>query len=131
MPVVKSFILCDKVIHDQIDGKHSAIGIFDRIMAPAFPCQHGPFGLILLLTDAEGSYNFVVDLVHIETDKLIAKAQFPTITINDRLEGANVALQFPVLEFPTPGRYEFRLSADGSFIDRRDLELKLVPSAEA
>jgi len=129
MAVVKSFILCDKILQEIEGGKYSAIGIFDRIGAPAFPCAHGPFGLILLITDAHGEYNFVVDLVHIETNQLIARAAFPKFVSSDALNSINVGLQFPRLEFPSPGRYEFRLSSDGQFIERRDLELRLVPSA--
>jgi hypothetical protein len=130
MAIVKSFILCDKIIRDQLEGgKFCAIGIFDRIRAPAFPCQHGPFGLILAVADAVGEYNFVMDLVHIETDQLIARAAFPKFISEDPLNSVNIGLQFPRLQFPSPGRYEFRLSSDGRFIERRDLERTLVISA--
>ena len=131
MAIVKSFILCDKIIQDQLEGgKFCTIGIFDRIRATAFPCQqHGPFGLILTVADAVGEYNFVMDLVHIETDQLIARAAFPKFISGDPLNSVNIGLQFPRLQFPSPGRYEFRLSSDGRFIERRDLELTLVPSA--
>jgi hypothetical protein len=130
MAIVKSFILCDKIIQDQLEGgKFCAIGLFDRIWAPAFPCEHGPFGVILLVTDAVGEYNFVMDLVHIETDQLIASAAFPKFISEDPLNSVNIGLQFPRLGFPSPGRYEFRLSSGRQFIERRDLELKLAPTA--
>lgn len=129
MAVVKSFILCDKILQE-IDGgkggKYSAIGIFDRIIAGSFPCAHGPFGLLLLITDAHGEYNFVMDLVQIETNQLIARAAFPTFVSEDPLNSVNVGLQFPRIQFPVKGRYEFRLTSDGRFIERRDLELTLL-----
>lgn len=128
MAIVKSFILCDKIIQDQLEGgKFCAIGIFDRIGSWVFPCRHGPFGLILTIADAVGDYNFVMDLVHIETDRLIARAAFPLFTSTDPLHSVNIGLQFPRLEFPSPGRYEFRLSSNGRFIERRDLELTETP----
>ena len=126
MANVKSFILCDKIIQDQLEGgKYSAIGIFDGISAQTFPCAHGPFGVILLITDAFGEYNFIMDLVNIESGQIIAKAQFPKFVSEDPLNGINIGLQFPRIEFPSAGRYEFRFSSDGNFIERRDLNLTM------
>lgn len=128
MAVVKAFVLCDKVIHDKVDEKHSAIGLFDSIMAPGFPCRHTPFGLILLVTDIEGENKLVVELANIETQRLVARAEYPSINVKDRLEGVNIAIMFPPLEFPSAGRYEFRVFCNGAFVDRRDLQLKQHPS---
>jgi hypothetical protein len=42
-PVVKSFLIADAVIQDRLTGKWSVIGVFDRILSPAFPVSTRPW----------------------------------------------------------------------------------------
>ena len=125
MASLKAFILCDKVIQDQTDKKHSAIGIFDYKAAGTFPCTHTQFGMILALTDGSGIENFEVELSHVESGEVIAKAEFKTM-ISDPLQVMNFAINWPPITFPRSGRYEFKFIADGRFVERRDLELRQI-----
>jgi len=128
-PVLKVFLICDRVIQDKIDNKYSAIGVFDNIITPSFPCTHIGFGLLMLLTNACGKYTFTIDLVHSEDEEVVAKIEFGELEIKDAVESSNIGFNFPPLTFKQPGRYEFRLFANGHFVERRDMSV--LPSKGA
>lgn len=119
-PSVQAFLVCDSVIIDSLTGKKSLIGTFTHLWAANFPCQHPQMGVYFCLTDAEGTYQFEIRLVYLDKDQLVGKAALSPITIKDRLEINDFGLNIPSLVFPGPGRYEFRLFADGQFVTQKD-----------
>jgi len=122
-PSVQAFLVCDTVIIDSITGKKSIIGTFTHLWSPNFPCQHHQMGVYFCLTDAEGIYQFELRLVYLDKDQLVGKATLPPIEIKDRLEISDFGVNIPALVFPSPGRYEFRLFADGQFITQKDFNV--------
>lgn len=130
-PSVQALLVCDTVIEDSMTRKKSLIGLFTHLQAPAFPFQHPHLGLYFCLTDAQGTYQFDIDLVYLNTDQLVAKASLPGVEIADRLQISDFGINIPALVFPAPGRYEFRLSVDRQVVAQKDFHViqATLPSA--
>ncbi|RMH09445.1 MAG: hypothetical protein D6704_01225 [Nitrospirae bacterium] len=122
-PSIHAFLVCDTVIVDSLTGKKSLIGTFTHLWAPRFPCQHHQMGVYFCLTDAEGVYRFELQLVYLDRDQVIGKVTLSPIEISSRLETKDIGINIPSLVFPGPGRYEFRLYADGQFIAQKDFDV--------
>jgi len=122
-PIVQAFLVCDSVILDSFTRKKSIIGTFTHLWAARFPCQHPQMGVYFCLTDAEGPYAFELHLVYLDQDQLIGKASLPPVEIKDRLQIHDFGVNIPSLVFPAPGRYEFRLFANGYFITQKDFNV--------
>lgn len=122
-PIVQAILVCDSVILDSVTGKKSIIGTFTHLWAARFPCQHHQMGVYFCLTDAEGNYEFELRLVYLDQDQLIGKASLSPVDIKDRLQIHDFGVNIPSLVFPGPGRYEFRLFANGYFITQKDFNV--------
>ena len=122
-PIVQAFLVCDSVILDSFTRKKSIIGTFTHLWAARFPCQHPQMGVYFCLTDAEGQYEFELRLVYLDQDQLIGKASLPQVEIKDRLQIHDFGVNIPSLVFPAPGRYEFRLFANGYFVTQKDFNV--------
>ncbi len=122
-PSIQAFLVCDSVIEDSLTKKKSLIGLFTHLQAMNFPFQHHQLGLYFCLTDAEGTYHFDIDLMHVNSDQLVCRASLPDIVISDRLQIADFGINVPALLFPSPGRYEFRLRMDGRVIAQKDFSV--------
>lgn len=122
-PSIQAFLVCDSVIEDSLTKKKSLIGLFTHLQAMTFPFQHHQIGLYFCLTDAEGTYHFDIDLMHVNSDQLVCRASLPDIVIGDRLQIADFGINVPALLFPSPGRYEFRLRMHGRVIAQKDFSV--------
>lgn len=129
-PSIQAFLVCDSVIEDSLTKKKSLIGLFTHLQAMTFPFQHHQLGLYFCMTDAEGTYHFAIDLMHVNTDQLVCRASLPDIVIGDRLQIADFGINVPALLFPSPGRYEFRLRVNGRVIAQKDFSvIQVTPPA--
>ena len=117
-PYPLAILLCDQIIVDDRSKKKTLVGIFDLIYARQFPAKHHSLSVYVRLTDAEGQYKFRMDYVQIKTDKLLGRADIPAVTITDRLKAHELVMEFPPIEIPEPGDYEFRLWANDRYIGR-------------
>lgn len=122
-PIVHAFLVCDTIIIDSLTGKKSIIGAFTHLWAKTFPCQHPQVGVYFSLTDAEGKYGFDIQLVYLDKDQMVGKGSLPSIEIENRLATHDFGVNIPYLVFPGPGKYEFRLYADGNFITQKDFQV--------
>ena len=115
------------VIDDKSTSKKSLIGTFTHIWTQAFPCVHHKMAVYFCLTDAEGEYDMMLRLVNSESEAILAEAGL-SLTITDRLAISDFGVNIPVVQFPTPGRYEFQLYANKEFLGRKEfLVTKLSP----
>lgn len=130
-PTVQAFLVCDQVIEDSMTKKKSLIGIFTHLQAPSFPFQHQQMGLYFCLTDAEGLYHFDIDLIYLNSEQLVCRATLPNIDIGDRLQISDFGINVPLLIFPAPGRYEFRLRMEGHLIAQKDFSVTPPPDPSA
>ena len=127
-PSIQAFLVCDHVIEDTVTKKKSLIGLFTHLQAVTFPFQHQQMGLYLCLTDAEGTYQFDIDLIYLNTEQHVCRATLPPITIADRLQISDFGINIPSLIFPAPGRYEFRLRMEGHLIAQKDFNVMQLPT---
>lgn len=122
-PTIQALLVCESIIEDKASGKKSIIGIFTHLWATSFPCLQPQLGVYFCITDADGSYEFKLELAYLNTDTVIVTADLSKVEINDPLQICDFAVMFPPFVLPGPGRYEFRLSANGEFIGRKDFNV--------
>ena len=130
-PSVQAFLVCDCVIEDSATRKKSLIGIFTHLRAAVFPFPHQQLGVYFCLTDAEGTYQFDIDLFFLNTNELVCRATLPPIDIADRLQISDFAINIPTLIFPAPGRYEFRLRIGHAIIAQKDFNVIEMQAPQA
>ena len=125
-PSIQAFLVCDQVISDATTGKKTIVGAFTNIFSNKFPCRHYKMGLYLCLTDAQGNYEFRIDLVYLNEEKIVGQATLPPIDIKERLDITDFGVNLPYVDFPGVGRYEFRVYASGQFIAQKDFNVKTL-----
>ena len=106
-------------------------GIFTHLRSASFPFQHQQLGVYFCLTDAEGTYRFEIDLFFLNTNQLVCRATLPHIDIGDRLQISDFGINLPVIVFPAPGRYEFRLRIGHTIIAQKDFNVINLPAQPA
>jgi hypothetical protein len=120
-PSVQAFLVCDYVICEVGTNKKTIVGTFTDITSPNFPCFMPQIGLYFCITDADDAYNFEVELIYLNTATKIGGGNIAeVIEIKDRLAITDVGVTIKNLVFPGPGRYEFRLLANGQTIAIKD-----------
>ena len=113
VPKANAMLICDYVITEQGTNKKSLIGIFEHIGAAQFPVIHNSMSVYVKLTDAQGDYQFRLDLADLKNERLIAQCNLPSkIHINHPLETRELVFNFMGLKFVEPGQYEFRMYAN-------------------
>ena len=110
-----AMLVADVAIREEGTGKVSLIGIFDQIRAGTFPMSHGQLVVYARMTDAEGHYEFRLQLVRLEDDLAIGEGVVQA-EVSDRLAAGEVIFQLGGLRFERAGRYEFRLHANGRYV---------------
>jgi len=127
-PSLAAMLVCDTTIRDAETGKVSLIGIFERIVTPAFPATHGSLSVYAKIADAEGAYAFRLELRHLPTLQLVGQVDTPPARVQDRLESQELIFRVDHLVLPGPGRYEFRLFANGHFVGQKSFEVSPPPA---
>ena len=114
VPVLVAVLACDVACTDPATGKHTLVGIFDKVHVGKFPTSR-PFSVYVKLTDAEGDYDFDFRFVQIGSGKTImgAKGHF---RVSDRVGSSSFIVQFPGARIPDPGRYEIQVWTNSVFL---------------
>jgi len=119
-PVANAVLICDRVITEEGSKKKSLIGIFEKIGATKFPCTHYFMAVYVKLTDALGEYVFRLDLVDLDKDKVINKAEIARkIVIEDPLGTHELVFNLNGLKFDSAGKYEFRVLANSQIFGQK------------
>lgn len=108
-------LVCDYTIRDAATGKVSLIGIFETIQAPAFPVVHPALCVYVNMSDLLGEYAMRVEIVRVADDVVLGRVAM-TAAFADRMRPAEVIFDFRNLILEQPGRYEFRLTANGRYV---------------
>ncbi len=119
-PKVKAILVCDYSLREEGTGKVSLVGLFSNIQASQFPCRHPALNVYAQLTDAEGPYQFRLELVHLETDRVVSSSETNTVQVASRLGVGELSFRLQNLEFEQPGKYTFRLYANDAFLEEAD-----------
>jgi hypothetical protein len=70
-------------------------------------------------------------LIYLNSEQLVCRATLPNIDISDRLQISDFGINVPLLIFPAPGRYEFRLRMEGHLIAQKDFSVTPPPDPSA
>jgi len=128
-PIVNAMLVCDRVITEAATNKKSLIGIFENINAFQFPCVHHMLAVYIKLTDANGVYNFRLELVDLDDDSPVAKAEIPKeINISDPLKTHDLVFNLGALKFNHSGKYEFRIFANNEILGQKTFMVNKVES---
>ena len=78
------------------------------------------------MTDAEGTYDFLLELIHLDQAAKIAELGLK-VHAPDRMAVGELILRLDNLVFPSSGFYEARLLADGRYLGSKTFSV--VPSS--
>lgn len=127
MPAI---LVCDQAIRELGSNKVTLVGIFDRIASPAFPFQYvRGLAVYARLTDAAGRYQMRLELVRLEDEQTIGRAEVDA-TITDRMGSHELTYNIALLVFERPGLYEFRLVADGRHLGGMTLTVVQIEAGQ-
>ncbi|GJQ22667.1 MAG: hypothetical protein HBSAPP01_04570 [Candidatus Brocadia sapporoensis] len=126
-PEIISFLIADMLIQEKGTNKWSAIGIFDRIRAAAFPYVHPGLSLYVRLADAEGNYDVRVEFCD-NNDQILALFEGIRLSIQSRLYHPDIAIKTANLPIPKPGKYYFKLYFNGAFSKGFQLDVEEIPT---
>ena len=125
--------VCD---YAEAAGKINALGIgFDTIYAPAVPCKHQLFFLVMQLRAnvvEVGEKKLEVDLIDEDGKNIIPtlRAKLNVLKPNTGTESiARIALQFNNVEFPRYGSYSLHAILDGHEMVRVPLKVSAPPKS--
>lgn len=121
-PSVTSFLLADQVFRQE-SGKWCLIGVFNRILAPCFPVTHHSLGIFIVLADAKGDYDLKLEFRDGD-DRVLSVFEGIRVSVPDPLRTVEVGIQAMNLALKTPGRYFFKLWANGELV--KDLPVDAV-----
>ena len=120
-PQLLAMLFCDHVLREHGNLKYSVLGIFDHINCRKFPTEHPRLWVYVRVTDAQGKYDFRLDFVNLKDEAILGQGFANNIQIKDRMNAHEIVFQISPLPLPEEGRYEFRLYANGVFIDNQSL----------
>jgi hypothetical protein len=121
-PVVNAMLICDQASRDPKSGKITLSGIFEVIWAPGFPVRHEMLSVYIKMTDAAGTYPFILTLINLEDGGVIGTGQ-ATFRAKDRMEPVELIFNLKDLVFPKAGLYEFQVHADGLYLCGKTLSV--------
>ena len=121
-PVLTPMLICDQAIREERTGKVSLIGIFDNILTTNFPMAHPGCAVYVKVTDAFGDYDLSLDLVRLDDLQMLGQGKVQA-KVADRLSTAEWVFNLNMLVFERPGRYEFRLSANGQHVASKTFDV--------
>lgn len=121
VPVLVAALVCDVGATEPHTKKKSLIGIFDRLSTASFPTKRA-VSLYLKIADAEGHYELEIRFVHLNSGTMVAKAE-GKLEQSDRLASADLLIPFPPLQIGEPGRYEFQVWANSTFLGSTTIDV--------
>ena len=108
-PILKAILLCDQTIIEERTRKRSLIGIFDRIKGPKFPFIHPAMSIYVQFREVEGTFQFALELVDLQTEKPVSRAYVKQFKVDERSRDCELAFSLFSIKFEHPGQYEFRV----------------------
>ncbi len=123
IPSVVAMLVCDQVIVEQGTGKKSLIGVFENVNAPAFPTPTR-LAIYAKLVDASGHYDFLIRLVNLKDETKVAELKAQANL--DPRAPSEFAINIIGMVLPEPGKYEFQLYANDTYLHRVTMGAVLV-----
>ena len=129
-PKLNVLLICERVIRDAETGATSLIGIVDTVVAPRLPLTLPSLLAFAKLTDAEGAYDFTLEIVRRDDDETVAVAPPANLAAEDPLAPTKLVIAVANVTFTRAGHYDFRLWANGRFVDSTAVLVREVESPE-
>jgi Family of unknown function (DUF6941) len=120
-PTLSAMLICERVIREAETGLVSLIGVFEGVQSPQRPTVVPALWVYAKITDAQGEYEFRLDIVRRNDEQQIAQAAIPGLRLDDPLQPGEVIIQLGGLKFEEAGHYDFRLYANGRFVGTKSL----------
>ncbi len=131
-PKTNAMLICDYVITERETNKKSLIGVFENIGAATFPCTHFAMSVYIKLTDAQGGYQFRLELVDLQSDIMIGKSEIPDeVHVPSPLDAHELVFNLRGVRFLHAGNYEFRIFANDRIFGQKKLVVEQVQANPA
>ena len=131
-PKTNAMLICDYVITERETNKKSLIGVFENIGAATFPCTHFAMSVYIKLTDAQGGYQFRLELVDLQSDIMIGKSEIPDeVRVPSPLDAHELVFNLRGVRFLHAGNYEFRIFANDRIFGQKKLVVEQVQANPA
>ena len=128
VPQAKAVLLADQILVEAGSNKKSLIGLYTQLYAPRMPMRR-QLQFFVEITGAMGEYDFTLELVHLEKDKIVARGAMEKVVAADRLASIEMVIRLPA-RFREFGSYEFRLLCGSELIATRVLRIREAPRPE-
>ena len=119
-----AIIVCDETIRDQATGKHTLVGLFNRISVMTLPNVHPRMHVFVSLTNGHGEAKGELRLVSRATDEVVIKLGGKLI-FPDPLAVVEMDFALNNVTFPKPGRYSFDFYCNGELVGSRPFDVHL------
>lgn len=126
---MNAMLICERVIREEGTGLISLINVFEHVNSGQFPLAI-PVAVYAKLTDADGEYEFKLELVRRDDAQVVGEFILGGVTMNDPMEHGEIVFQIFGIPLERPGYYDFRLWANGRFVDSKAIHARLVQSGE-
>lgn len=117
-PTLLAIVVCDETICDRVTGKHTLVGLFNRLGAAKFPCVHPKLHVFVSLTNGHGQAQGELKLIRKDKDETVlslrGEVRFP-----DPLAVVEMDFGIHNAAFPEPTTYSFDFYCDGELIGSR------------
>lgn len=117
MPEVRHFLACQRLVADAGVRAFSLENVIYELPVPG-PGPSGVFGvlfreihLLAQLTNADGQFGLTVDLVRLEDEFVVERADETLVSFRDKVAVYNFHRVMRSVPLVRPGVYEFRLYA--------------------
>ncbi len=125
LPTPMAVVFADQIIVEAMTGKKTLVGLYSTIFARRLPLRR-QVNIFVELGDAQGSYDFLLELVRLETGAVVARGQLEGVRSRDRLTPLELVVRVPV-SFPAYGTYEARISFESQVFASRTVRVLAPP----
>lgn len=129
LPVLKTLVVCERVILDSRTGSPSLIGLFNKLSAKSFPYRIAGCNMMVSVVDGRGNIPVNLSLVELSSQKLLWQTR-GQILINDPLQPSDLFVSVPSVVFDAAGIYAFEVHVSGVLLGSHKVSVELVSEAE-
>ncbi len=112
LPMGLALLLSENLIEDARTGRKSLIGMITRLEAERFPYTSPPLYVMISVTGCTGDFPCSLVCEEVATGREILNVNCG-VQANSPFDVIDMYVSFKSLHFPAPGRYTFRVLADG------------------
>jgi hypothetical protein len=127
LALTPAIIFSDSAVRDQVTGKLTLAGIFQRFQSPKIPFTSPPFFATVFVTNIGGEIESLPVIMNIEdSDGLIISTATGHISAGSQAEGnavPEIAFPLPPTKFKVAGQYQAVVSIDGKRLGYRVLNV--------